>query len=192
MDARPLTTPDTSPTETAIAGEGLGGSRMPIHRTATDAAIVSPIARRTGLGGKLVRIISPIGMPITNPGARRRTARQSQSFDASRSPAAPTMTWSAMTNGTTFAGGNARLSNGTAAKPNPNPVNPRSNDAARTPTKAITRVRGIEPKQNGGKWTKKRLLHAPQAQFSFEPSRSVPQVSISCPPLWQAFVRQPT
>jgi hypothetical protein len=45
-----------------------------------------------------------------------------------------------MTNGTACAGGNARLSSGTAASPNPKPVKPRRTEAANTPNTAMSNV----------------------------------------------------
>src|SRR6516164_7287695 len=53
------------------------------------------------------------------------------------------MSCSTTTNGTTLAGGSARLTSGTAARPKPNPVKPRSNAAANTPNTATSRASTI-------------------------------------------------
>lgn len=135
--------PEASPTAFVRMRDGFGGSRAPRQSSSTETRIMQPIARRTGLDLKPVNNARPRGMPSTRPGLNPPTARQSQCRQACRIPTAPTMTCKATTKGTTLAGGNARLSSGTATRPKPKPVKPRANAAASTPNMAMRRVSTI-------------------------------------------------
>ena len=92
IDARPLMMPDATPTPKLTSRDGFGGSRTPRQISQTENAMTAPIARRTGLAGSTVRISNPIGTPQSRPGNSARTARQSQSSTAARSPATPMTT----------------------------------------------------------------------------------------------------
>src|SRR5215472_16102303 len=143
MEASPFITPAASPMEAVSMRDGLGANRSPRHSSNTEARITPPIASRTELAPNAVSIMTPIGMPSTIPGLSPHTARQLHRGQALRSPMTPTITCSTTTNGTTLAGGSTRLSSGTAARPNPKPVKPRSSAAANTPNIAITSVSTI-------------------------------------------------
>ena len=74
----------------ASSRDGFDGSRMPRRISQTETAMITPMARRTGSGGRAVRISSPSGMPSTRPDASTATAAQSHAAQAVRSlPVAP-------------------------------------------------------------------------------------------------------
>jgi hypothetical protein len=138
--ATPFITPEITPTTPIILFAGRAGSRTPRPSSTTEQRISTPMVKRAWFGDSRVNSNRPSGVPATIPGDNHSIERQSVIREAARKSITLANTCSTTVSGTTRAGGNARLSNGTAAIAKPKPVYPRSSAARRALTSTNRRA----------------------------------------------------